>query len=404
MRALWASTVWPWPLDTGGRIRAFQMLELLAGEAETVTVFGTADSAAGVADLRAALPPNVHVEEPVVWANRIRRSPAALLRTAVRALRSGEPYRTAKFGSPEAIERLAALLPAHDVLYVHYLGTAGIVEAARARAGRTPPVVFDAHQVEQTLAAEVRRSLRGARRALSPLLGGEVRRLARFESRFVAGCAAVIAITPEDAIRFRALGAREVVAVPPGAWPVLERPGPGAEVLVLGTWHWPPSAAALEEMLPALATLPPSIVPVVAGAGASRSLRRRLRAAGLRHAGYVEDLEPYWRRARVVVIPGAGTGARMRFPEAFRRGVPVVATVASAAGFDATGAGTIVERPGWIADSIRRIVADDDLAAELSAGASRLAARVYDRDSLAALMRPALAAARAPAASPPASA
>lgn len=394
MRVLWLSTTWPDPPVSGGRIRSAQTLEALAGLADSVTVLGTAEPGTDPTSLRRAQP-GLQVIDPIPWPVTIRRNPPALARTLGRAAVTGQPYRTAKFDSQRLAERAAALLDDHDLLYVNYLGTAGTVRRLERSVGGLPPMVYEAHNVENRVAREVAAGLSGAARTLAPALGLEAALIRRVERELVASARAVVAITPDDAGQLAALGANAVVHVPPGAWPIIARRGLGSNVLVIGNMGWTPTALALDDLLPALAGLADETPALVVGAGAGAGLRRRMATAGLRYLGFVADLEPLWAQARVAVVPGAGTGARMRFLEAFRRGVPVVATRAAAAGIDVGSAAVLVDDPADVGAAVRRVLTDDGFARDLSAAGHDLAVTRHSLDAVSRALARAIAPGRA---------
>jgi len=75
---------------------------------------------------------------------------------------------------------------------------------------------------------------------------------------------------------------------------------------------------------------------VVAGAGASKALRRAVaRRPHAEMTGYVKSLEPYYASASVFVVPlFTGAGVKFKTIDAMLRGVPVVATPVGVEGID----------------------------------------------------------------------
>jgi len=74
---------------------------------------------------------------------------------------------------------------------------------------------------------------------------------------------------------------------------------------------------------------------IVAGADPPSWLRSDATTAVV-VTGYVDDLDRYYRQARVVVVPlRAGAGLKFKVAHAMMRGLPVVSTVVGADGYDA---------------------------------------------------------------------
>lgn len=378
MKALWVGTVWPSPLDTGGRLRARQTLAALAEVADHVTAIGLAPPGEGAAALRAALPA-VDVREPVPWEVRIRRRPRQMARALAVAATSGQCYRTAKFDAPALAGQIAELAESFDLIYVSYFGTMAAVDRARRAVGDLPPMILDTQNIEYMVASDAAEAASGRWVAMRPLLREEARRTERAESRACREAASVVAIGSHDATVIERWGGRPVI-VPPVAWPLVPRHRPGTDVVVLGNLGWPPTAEGLGAMLPSLARMTTTAGRVVVGAGASAAMRASIASAGLEYLGYVEDVEPIWARAGVLVVPGGGTGARMRFLEAFRRGVPVVATEAAIEGLDPDGAVLVVSDAADIGQAVERVLGDDRLAEDLATAGARVASTTYHPD------------------------
>jgi len=390
MNVVWLSVIWPHPLTSGGRIRTAQTLEVLASLVDRVTVVAGADAGTDPRSV-AAIAPNLHVVPPRPWPTSVRRDPAALAGTAVRALLRGEPYRSAKW-DPGLADLAQEHLDGADLLYVNYLGTAGAVERLSRRGVALPPVVFEAHNVEHQAVEDVIAGLGRGAAVLTPALRAEARRVRRLEQSMVQRAAATVAISAEDRGALEGLGARSAVEVPPGAWPLVPREGLGRDLLVMGNFGWTPNAQSLRRMLPSLAHLPCAGERLVVGAGASPALQRDIAEAGFRYLGFVPDLEPLWRDARVLVVPGAGTGSRMRFLEAFRRGIPTVALSESAGERAALGC-DVVEDLADLREAVARVLTDDGVARRLSALGQAVAREHHSEHAVREAMARVLAAA-----------
>ena len=94
---------------------------------------------------------------------------------------------------------------------------------------------------------------------------------------------------------------------------------------------------------------------------------------GLEVAGRVDDLDPWYAGADVVVVPlRHGSGTRIKVLEAFAHRRPVVATPTAVAGLDVEhGEVLLGATPGDLAAAVLEVLRDDDLADRLvmSAGA-----------------------------------
>jgi glycosyltransferase involved in cell wall biosynthesis len=103
--------------------------------------------------------------------------------------------------------------------------------------------------------------------------------------------------------------------------------------------------------------------------------------SGVIVTGFVDDLDPYFARSALMVIPvRAGGGMRVRILEAFARGMPVVTTTVGLEGIDAQpGKDVLVaDTPSDFAYSVLRLMQDKALQAKLAANGRQLAEWGYD--------------------------
>lgn len=140
----------------------------------------------------------------------------------------------------------------------------------------------------------------------------------------------------------------------PGGKPFEERNG----VIFIGGFRHPPNLDAItwyaEEILPILRAKAPRLVTTIIGSNAP-SMLQKYAADDFVIVGYVPDVEPYFRSARISISPlRYGAGVKGKVNLAMQYGVPVVATSASAEGM-------------FLEDGVNVLLADDaaDFASEI---------------------------------------
>jgi glycosyltransferase involved in cell wall biosynthesis len=110
-------------------------------------------------------------------------------------------------------------------------------------------------------------------------------------------------------------------------------------------------------------------------AAARRSL------VSLEVAGYVPDTDPYWDRARMLVVPlRIGGGTRLKILEALARGVPVVSTTLGCEGLDLRPGEhlLVADEPAAFAAAMTSLLEDDDLCRRLAEAGRAAVERRYD--------------------------
>jgi glycosyltransferase involved in cell wall biosynthesis len=194
---------------------------------------------------------------------------------------------------------------------------------------------FAPHNVEHRIVRDASRAGGAVRRAFGAL---DWRRLAAEERRLWREAGLCVAVSELDAVQMRSEGAGRVLICPNGADP---RPaGPPRwrasddplNLLFVGSTSYEPYRHGLrwfiDEVLPLLRDRLDVRFTVVGGR--PRDAREQ---PGVRYAGRVEDLAPWYAEAHVVVVPVfQGSGTRLKIPEAISFSRPVVSTALGAEG------------------------------------------------------------------------
>lgn len=404
-RILFLTTELPWPVDGGGKLRTFETLACLLRFAD-VRLCSVSDAPSRAADaisLGGALP-GLEVEPPVHHPIRIRRKPAALARTALLQVTRGEPYLVAKFRSAAHAAQASHLATSWepDVIWCDHLNV--FPAATRAARKALAPLILDQHNVESDLFLRAA----GASGLLRHVAVLEGRRLERYEAEALRKANRVIAISADDATRFRAMlgggPADHVVTVLPSMGELGEAPPPpppSRTLAFLGTLSWPPNAEGVawlaRKVLPLLRERVPDVRVLVGGRGLGPGLQREVEAAGVELAGWVEDPVEFMRGASAVVVPIlSGSGISMKLLDAMRAGVPIVSTPAGARGLQVRDGADILlaTRPEDFADAAVRLLEDEALRRRLVEGAWSYLQGAHGRNALAETYRGVVEAAR----------
>jgi len=102
--------------------------------------------------------------------------------------------------------------------------------------------------------------------------------------------------------------------------------------------------------------------------------------------GHVSDVRPYLHRAWCLVIPlRFGGGLRIRILEAMSAGIPVVCSSVAIAGmpFEPEMDFLLADEPAGMAEAVKRVLRDEELARSLAASALRKVGGLYAADAQA---------------------
>ena len=312
----------PFPADSGGTLRALQLLRALDGAFE-VTVLAPDLPGGDARGLRAEL------RGRVITAGE-RGGGAGWALAELGGILRGRPLGYARYAGRNLRAAFRHLLSAQDVDLVHFdhLHAAQLLPDARALAPRAH-AVMDAHNVEAQVAerlAEV------SRWPLSVVLRRQAAAIARLEARAVQGVDAVLSCSELDAAALRRSGAREVHLVPNG---VELRHLPATRerrdtVAFVGSFDWRPNVDAAvvlaREIWPRLRQVCPGLRLALIGRKPP-PLVRELAADDVEVTGRVDDVAPWLLRSFATAMPlRAGSGTRLKVLEAAAARVPIVAT------------------------------------------------------------------------------
>jgi len=227
--------------------------------------------------------------------------------------------------------------------------------------------------------AWVRKAREGGRLRV-PYLLWDYWKLARAEGRLIGGFRTVLTFSPDDR-RYLLLKNprasvrvwRPGVNVHRGAPAPAEREPGGPRLLFVGSFRHEPNVDAVRffcrHVFPFIRRRRPEVVLDVVGPDPPASVRR-LSGLQVRVHGYVRDLDPCYRRARVVVVPVRfGGGIRIKLLEALGWGVPVVSTPEGAQGLEeaaAAGCLFVASGPRAFADRVLDLLDDPRLGRRMA--------------------------------------
>jgi glycosyltransferase involved in cell wall biosynthesis len=158
-------------------------------------------------------------------------------------------------------------------------------------------------------------------------------------------------------------------------------------IVTLGTLHYPPNADGIrwfaQEVFPLVQAKIPDATLTIIGKNPPQDLQNLALQSpeSMQVTGYVPDLEPYFEKAGVLVVPvRAGGGMRVRILEAFSRSMPVVTTTIGLEGIDAQPGRDVLVRdtaPDF-AQSVIDVLESSNLQEQLSSNGRTFVEKYYD--------------------------
>jgi glycosyltransferase involved in cell wall biosynthesis len=387
VKILWVKKGKLLPVDTGGKIRSFNLLRGLAARND-VTLLSYYGGPRDL-DYERAI-----VEEfPRAVAIHANIPDDAMTGTwpleYVRRVLSPAPYAVTKH-TTERVRQLVTTWDRErrfDVLLCDFLAAS----LNFPRRCHTPSVLFQ-HNVESILWrrwADTER--RPAHRAVFQL---EAWKMERYERATVARFDHVIAVSEADREAMaRMIPAERITVVPTGVdtkafKPAVRNTAPDPIVLFLGSMDWEPNIDGVqyfvEDMWPAIRAAVPGARFQVVGRNPAPSVKG-LSANDIEIVGTVPSVIDYLHRAAAVVVPlRVGGGTRLKIYEAMGAGKAVISTSIGAEGLDYNDGRDILiaDTPDAFARRVIDVLRDHERRRSLEDAALALASR-YDWSSIA---------------------
>jgi glycosyltransferase involved in cell wall biosynthesis len=386
VQILWVKAGKLLPVDTGGKIRSFNLLKQLAlrHDVTLLSYYGGGYDAAYEQALRVEFPRALPMHT-----GPMDRSTASRLFDFARRSLSPAPYAVAKFASPHVHRQIVEWDRAgvFDVAICDFLAASLNFPASLG----TPTVLFQ-HNVESMLWQ--RRADTEAHRLKRLVTIREARKMSRYERETVARFRHVIAVSDVDRRAMATMtDPRAIRVVPTGVdtrafRPDVRNESPSPELLFLGSMDWEPNIDAVryfcESIWPAVRARVPEARFRVVGRLPPASVQR-LASDTVEIVGRVPSVGEHLHRAAVFVVPlRIGGGTRLKIYEAMGAAKAVVSTTIGAEGLDVEHGSNILlaDDPGAFADAVVRLLQNPTERRSLEDGALALAAR-YDWSAIA---------------------
>lgn len=385
MRILWVKAGKLLPVDTGGKIRSYNILVQLAKthQVTLLSYYGGAKDPAYESEI-ARLLPGAEVIYTAAPESTLRQSIDYIFR-----LPAAAPYAVTKFAHPKVRQAVVRLLEQHrcDVAVCDFLS------ASLNFPGQSSiPVVLFQHNVETSLWQRMADRETNPVRKLSYRI--EAAKMNRYERRTLARFGHVIAVSDHDRDQMRSMDSRCAISVVPTGVDtsryqrVPSAPGNPPVVVFTGSMDWEPNVDAVEyfcrDIWPSvLAEFPAARFEIV---GRNPSARvQRLASPSVIVTGTVPSVTDHLRNATVVVVPlRIGGGTRLKIFEAMAMAKAMVSTSIGAEGLDVTHGRDLIlaDDPQAFANGILQLLRDSALRRSYEDAAAKLAAQ-YDWSHIA---------------------
>lgn len=397
-RILWLKTGPLHPLDTGGKIRTYNIVKELKRHHHITFLAlcpsGTPDS------VREAASEYSHEQVWLPWEEPSKRGLLFGLQILKNLCFSRLPFVIEKYRSPLMRKAIRSLVESGqvDLILCDFLTPSINLPAPGGVPG--PRTVLFQHNVEsviwQRTCEQARDPLRRA------YFDQQWKRMLAYEKRACASFDSVLAVSESDSQIFRTeFGLQNIAgAVPTGvdtdyfavAGDAARRP---LSLVFLGSMDWMPNIDGatyfMEEIFPALRSAFPGVSLKIVGRNPAPAIRElAVKHPEVSVTGTVPDVRPHLADCQVMIVPlRVGGGTRIKIFEAMATGIPVVSTSIGAEGLPVEHGrhALLADSPADFAAAVSRLFTDDTLRRSLAVAARNLVARHYGWPAVTAVFQ-----------------
>ena len=375
----------PFPLNSGKRIRTWNILSRLAKRHQISFVcYGESSSEGARALLEAGI--EVHAVAPLKELNGVELYAQLLLNLA-----SQYPYSVTKHHTKRFADCVRQLLQTSHFDLVHCEWTPYARYLDDLIAG--PPALIATHNIESQI---WERRAKHSETAIEKLFFSlQAKKMRRFEQRALPEAAAITAVSQPDIDAAKNWKCQQVTLVPNGVDLDFFQPSAternSNEVLFLGSLDWFPNWDGLEyfvaDIWPTIRIAKPDARLLIVGRKPPADKVKNLEnKPGIEVIGEVEDVRPYLARAGALIVPlRIGGGSRIKILEALAAGTAVVTTSVGVEGLDLEDGVhvAVADNASAFADRLLQLLASPDARRRLSIAGRSAVVKFYGWDAAA---------------------
>lgn len=351
---------------TGDRVRVYHFIKRLAERGHQIDVLGFVPPGKYTVhtDLKEITHQCIGIQkEGLEFENPSRKEQ---LKVFAASLFRGYPFRVWQWHDAKFIAQARELIHYHDYDIIHFSEIVTALAFEPHKKNSSARIVYD---LIDSVALSIKNSLSGDFSILWPFRFIEERRLKKFEQTIGSEADEVILISERDKAF---LGDDRIKIIPNGIEEnnLTERT---RDIDLLFTGNMAAEAnidAALwfaREILPELLKEEPELTFTIAGANPPEEIQQ-LASDNITVTGYVQDINEYYRRAKLFVCPmRLGAGQKNKILEAMVNFAPVITTSEGNIGIDApAGCIQIADDNTAFCSSIHALLAREDNRRELA--------------------------------------
>jgi len=328
-KILFISPEVPWPLDTGGKIRSFNILKELSQKYEIVLVsFGKKKNLLGI---------RKYIKKAVIIPHHLNLFKKFL--NLFFSMMSEKPTKVLNFYSPLMKEAIDKTIKKENpqILYFEHIYMASYLKDIGDKEKFFK--IIDTHNVYFHFFTSLSKSQNKIKALINR---GQIEKMKQYEAKIYSLSDLVLVCSPiEKQILLKTCPGLKIEVVPNGVdlelYQSVSPLSHSNRIIFIGSFdHYPNEEGVLwfvENVLPRIKKRIKNFHIYLIGRQPSRRIKELNKISSIKVLGYVKDIKSYLLESKVFIVPlFAGGGTRLKILEAMAARVPVISTSKGAEG------------------------------------------------------------------------
>lgn len=333
MKVLFITTQFPFPLDNGGKIGAYNGLSVVS-QNNNVTCLSFSESKEYInegLDYYKKNLPNVTFLKPIMHDIHIRDKKIKLISAILKGYVTNHPYVTSKFENDEMYKEIDMCFHSQDwdIVFIDYLNMYIYGEfIIKKYKGHYRYLVFKDHNKEYEIVKQAYENEHGLKKII---LNKEWKSTFEYEKKAINAADIVFSVCEDNTLFMKKYNKNAYTMLPTFSIKTCKRrKKTGNEILYIGNLSWGANMEGVkwfaDRVLPLVREkLPDATLTIVGSGPASNPFSDR---EGIIYKGYVKDIDGLYDNYSVFVVPlFEGSGIRIKILDAFNNDIPVVSTL-----------------------------------------------------------------------------
>lgn len=329
---LFITTQFPYPLDNGGKIGAFNGLSVISAN-YNVTVLSFSEEMQyvdeGIDYFKNKLP-NVQFKKPIRHDIHIRKKPFTLVKVMAKDFLYSLPYVTIKFENQSmyrAIDKQFENGNCYDIVFIDYLNM-GIYQnyIQKKYSGQYSEIILKDHNIEFEIVRQTVKNEFGFKKAI---LNREWKVTKKYEEYCIKNADRTFSVCDDNTEFLKQNNKNAYTMLPTFEMLPKRKQTIEHNILYMGNLSWGANLEGLrwfvDQVMPKIIKKVPDAKLTVVGSGPNKEVFANY--GFVNYLGYVKDISHIYDDQKVFVVPlFEGSGIRIKILEAFNNEIAVVST------------------------------------------------------------------------------